>query len=102
MKHAIEYTRCGKEDLKVLQKINSVSRHEVVLIPHKLVGVNGRHLMQRRREVKERSNTLWKGGKIHSKKPTKVNIKVWEEFVQWVRHKNITSVKDFQQYYESK
>ena len=45
---------------------------------------------------------LRKRGKFENKKPLKGRMKVWEEFLQWLRSKNTTSVEDFQKYFEWK
>ena len=81
--------------MKVLQEINSARKHEGMLLPYKLTGVIRRYLAQCGIEAEEMINAMWIGGNIGSKKPTKDRRKVWEGFEQWVRCKNIISVKDF-------
>ena len=73
-----------KEGAKLLKKVNSVTKHEGLLLPYELVGANGRHLTQCRRVLEENISMLWKGGKIDIKKTTKGSRKLLEEFVKWV------------------
>ena len=50
--------------VKLLQKINPVRNHEVVMFPHELVRANGKNLTHSGRVVEKRIIMLWKREKI--------------------------------------
>ena len=37
----------------------------------------------------------WKKETISMEVPIKANKKAWEDFITWLRNKNVTAVKDF-------
>ena len=60
-----------------------------------LLGENGRKLTNCVRMVEEKNILKWKKGTMSKKVPSKVNNKAREDFIRWLRNKNVTIVKDF-------
>ena len=52
-------------------------------------GAEGKHNKKCARKKEEDSNVSWNAKTKEENKPTKRVCKVWEEFIQWLRHKQI-------------
>ena len=91
-----------KDVVKLLQKINSTRKHKGVMLPCELLGENGRQLKNCGRIVEERSSLVWNKVQMNSAKPLKSSMKVWVEFVCWLRSKNVKTMKDFKAEHEWK
>ena len=95
MECAIDYLQNKKDKVKLLTKINEVRKCMGVLLPYELVGENGRSLTNCGKMIEEKSSLRWKKWIISRKAPIKASKKAWDDFITWLRNKNMKTVKDF-------
>ena len=50
--------------------------------------------------AEEKSSLRWNKGLMSKKVPVKDRKKAWEQFITWLRNKNVVIVKDFDSDYE--
>ena len=95
MGHAIEHAEAVKGGAGLLRKTHFVRNHIDVMLPYELVGSNGRQLTLCGRETEEHSSIAWKDMKNNDNKLNKRSKRAWKDFMQWLRYKNIETLKDF-------
>ena len=67
------------------------------MLPYDLIRKNGRQLKHCGRITEERNSLLWEKVQMHNVKKFKRSMKSWEEFMCWLRSKNIRTIKPLKQ-----
>ena len=102
MDYVMKYVKNKKLSENIIPSINQITLHKKIILPYKLIGLNGIKRTIESVEVEEKRCIYWKYKMLVVLKPLKKPIKLWNDFMKLLRNKRVKIIVVFKEKIECK
>ena len=95
MSYAVEYVNEKNLKKEILAPINQVRISKKMYLPCEILGLRGTEITKAGAQIKETSSIVWKFEFEKVLQLSKKTKEVWEDYLEWLKVKNVQTILDF-------